>query len=218
MMDVGHEQCIMLNNHAVELFEKGSFRQSAALFKAALDAFAILAPSSSDFENETHCCPPPNTQLYHSSKQPRIQAKGTDEVFIHCRAFYLQCPASLEDNLEHYFATLILYNIAVCFHMLSLTDANPGSSDDFSTKAFSIYNLAFATMKLSKFRDVVLLTVLFNNSGQLLYGQGRIFEATKRLGLVQELMSTLPMNSFASGDYDGMYLNSLMNSNTASAA
>ena len=160
-----------------------------------------------------------NTQLHRWSKQPRIQAKGKDEIFVHCRTVYLRCPDSFEEDLKRYYVALILYNIAVCFHMLSLIgERNPCSFGDFSSKAFSIYNMAFATKKLSLFKDGVLLTVLFNNSGQLLYRQGRTFEATKRLGLVQELISTLPMNSFAPDDYDGMFLNSLMDSDTASAA
>ena len=217
MLEFGHEQCIRLNNHAVELFERGCFHGSAAIFKEVLDAFSNVIPSR--FGNGAHCYTPQNTQLHRWSKQPRIQAKGKDEIFVHCRTVYLRCPDSFEEDLKRYYVALILYNIAVCFHMLSLIgERNPCSFGDFSSKAFSIYNMAFATKKLSLFKDGVLLTVLFNNSGQLLYRQGRTFEATKRLGLVQELISTLPMNSFAPDDYDGMFLNSLMDSDTASAA
>ena len=45
MLEFGHEQCIRLNNHAVELFERGCFHGSAAIFKEVLDAFSNVIPS-----------------------------------------------------------------------------------------------------------------------------------------------------------------------------
>jgi tetratricopeptide (TPR) repeat protein len=217
------EQCIIMNNHAVEQFELGCFHRSLDTLKMVLDSLSNLMPRSPRGQCEHGqalfaSSNVPIHQLRRWSKHCNFQMKGKDDVFVHCRAVFLTPPDPLNGCVYNYYATLILYNIALCYHALSLQHGDSAPRQCYSDKAFSLYNMAFATMKESMFKDSVLATVLFNNSGHVLYRQGRTFEATKCLRLVQNLMWNLPVNSLEPADFHGMYLNSLMECNTASAA
>jgi hypothetical protein len=218
-------QCIAMNNQAIEHFEQGSFHRTLDILKQVLHSMTELMPRSPQAQEEpkeTQASFPPPNMLRRWSKRGFLQESGKDAVFVHCRAVFLVLPNSLDAHFYNIYATLILYNIALCYHALSLQETS-GSGDagprhSFSNKAFSLYNMAFATMKESIYKDNVLITVLLNNSGHVLYLQGRAFEATKCLRRVHTLMFNLPMNSLEPDDFHGMYLNSLMVSNTASAA
>ena len=215
------QQCMTMNNHAVEQFELGCFHQSLGTLTTVLDSLSNLMPRSRRGQCNPALSKAPKTtvhQLRRWSRPCNFQTKGKDDVFVHCRAIFLTSPDSFDASLYDYYATLILYNIALCYHALSIHEADSVPSHCYSEKAFSLYNMAFATMKESMYKDSALATVLFNNSGHVLYGQGRTFEATKCLRLVQDLMWSLPVNSLAPDDLHGMYLNSLMICNTASAA
>ena len=124
----------------------------------------------------------------------------------------------LDENVINFYATSILYNIALCHHALSLSDDASRNQFDYSEKAYQLYNMAFASMKDCKFKDNVLITVLFNNSAHILHYQGRTCEAAKCLRIVQDLMIHIPIGSLEGNDYHGLFLNSLMDSNAASAA
>ena len=219
--------CITKNNHAIEQFEHGSFHRALDVLKQVLHSMTELMPRSpqqgpQEEHKESQASFPPHNMLRRWSKRGFLQANGKDAVFVHCRAVFLLLPNSLDVHFYNIYATLILYNIALCYHALSLQETTEwrdgGSRHGYSNKAFSLYNMAFATMKESIHKDSVLITVLLNNSGHVLHRQGRAFEATKCLRRVHSLMFNLPMNSLEPDDFHGMYLNSLLVSNTASAA
>jgi hypothetical protein len=224
MVSTPNNQCILLNNQAVALFEKGCLTEASEFFRRALDEFALQAPSEeiiNDHEQMDGFLSPKKIQIHQWSLStaiaPKKEVADKQEVFLHRRAAYL-CETSFELNMYHKYAAFMLYNIAVCIHIQSLAQRDCSLAEASLNKAFNLYNMAFSTMKLSKEKDGPLMTILFNNSGQLLYRQLRTFEATKCFRVVQDLMATLPMNSFAPQDFNGLYLNTFMDSNTASAA
>ncbi|KAI2505229.1 hypothetical protein MHU86_9225 [Fragilaria crotonensis] len=221
------QQCVTMNNQAIEQFEHASFHRSLDILKQVLHSMTELMPRSQQQQGqherkESQASFPHPNMLRRWSRRGFLQASGKDAVFVHCRAVFLILPNSLDANFYNVYATLILYNIALCYHALSLQETSEcgdgGPRYGYSNKAYSLYNMAFATMKESTYKDSVLITVLLNNSGHVLYSQGRAFEATKCLRRVHSLMFNLPMNSLEPDDFHGMYLNSLMVSNTASAA
>lgn len=215
-------QCILLNNHAVECFEKGALTEASKWFKKALDTFSLNIPSAEemmDGQTMGGSVSPLTAMHCWSQSADAVQSDFLDKqgVFLHRRTAYL-CPASFRPNLYNNYATFILYNTAVCIHIQSLAQIDCSIAERLLEKAFSLYNMAFSTMKLSRQKNGALLTILFNNSGQLLYRQWRTFEAAKCFRVVRDLLATLPMDSFEPKDFNGLYLNSVMDSNTASAA
>lgn len=215
------QNCINLNNFAVQLFEKGDFRYAAGVYKETLEAFKLAmlglgqlpSPSTPMHEHGGPPCRP----VHRWTQNVRVKLSGNkkEDVFVFSRAVHL-CPGSYTHSLQDYYATFILYNIALCYHVLSMTESS--ALDDYYLSAHSLYNMAFEAMKLTTCPDKVLLVVLFNNCGQLLYRQWRTFEAVKCFKVVQDLMSNISMSVFEAEDFNGMCLNSLMDSNTASAA
>jgi hypothetical protein len=223
MASTPSNECILLNNRAVALFEKGALAEASGFFKRALGAFALKAPSEEMVNDEqmNDDSFSPKMQIHRWSQSVAIEQRkdvaDKQEVFLHRRAAYL-CETSFQLNMYHKYATFILYNVAVCIHIQSQTQNDCSLAEESLNRAFSLYSMAFSTMKLSTEKDGPLLAILFNNSGQLLYRQWRTFEAAKCFRVVQDLMATLPMDSFAPQDFNGLYLNSFMDSNTASAA
>lgn len=214
--------CISLNNHAVALFEKGALSEASKWFKRALDTFALQAPSEVNTfpDAPTRVSQLQKIQIHRWSNSVDIlQGFAVDKhaVFLHRRAAYL-CPISFRHHLYDNYATFILYNTAICIHIRSLAQKDFHLSESALSKAFTLYSMAFATTRQSKQQEVPLSAILFNNSGQLLYQQGRTFEAAKCFRVVHDLLIALPKGSFEPNDLNNLYLNSLMDSNTASAA
>lgn len=86
-------------------------------------------------------------------------------------------------------------------------------------KSHQLYLMALAALQKSRYSDGVLLTVLLNNTGKILYQQGMTYEATRCFSVVGDLMNAGDSNEiFGNEDYCGLYLNSLMSSDKASAA
>jgi hypothetical protein len=90
-----------------------------------------------------------------------------------------------------------------------------------NAKARALYLLALAALQISNYSDGVLLTVLLNNTGSLLHQhQCMMSEVTIYFRAVCDLMNACDnaKTLFNKSDYCGLYLNSLISSDTASAA
>jgi tetratricopeptide (TPR) repeat protein len=210
-------QCILLNNIATEHFETGLFHQSAIHFKEALDAIHQCISVSSSVSTPSKSCK-------HSwrcwSKYARFHPDIKDEVFVHFRAIFLILhPHNIElSDVIYQYASAILYNLAICYHAMSMVDKSTREIR-LSSKALALYNMSLSVMEQSPVsNDRVLLTALYNNTGHILHLQGRLIEASQRLKAVQDLMPFLPVNAFEPDDLYGMFLNSLIEANVASAA
>jgi tetratricopeptide (TPR) repeat protein len=212
------KQCILLNNIATDFFEKGLFKQSASHFKEALDAIhQSISASSLELASSRSC-----KQSWSCwSNYARFQPDVKNDVFVHFRAIFLTShPRSIElSEVSYQYASAILYNLAVCYHAMSMVEKATREIQFFLNKALVLYNMALNVMEQSPVtKDAVLLTALYNNTGHILHLQGRLTEASQRLKAIQNLMPFLPVDAFDPDDLYGMFLNSLLEANVASAA
>lgn len=225
-MNLPHARaCVMANNSAVDMFVGGDFRAAAADFERALESLArVLQPDFSPAPNLTqNLLPAPslNVKKYMWSQGTETDLEA-DDVFIHSKAVYLiSSPADvLDPALLRVYTAFILYNNAICHHMMAVASAHNAFAlrEDCIGKAILFYEMSFGTMQESAHRDFALLAVLFNNRGHICCQQSMTLEATECFKLVHAIMPVLSRDSFETYDYQGLYFNSFINLSTARAA
>lgn len=229
---------VILNNQAVELFEQERYYEATKMFRQAVNSFITMMPveageddpmngsSTSTADNDSPRVAI-QTKIQTWSERPRCSSAEGDTIFIHQRVAYLRydyfCP-----DLYPLYSAFILYNLALSYQLhamtlrkVSMVGDNPIviNNTQHDGKAHKLYNMSLAALQASHYSDGVLLTVLLNNTGQLLYQQCMTFEASRCFRVVRDLMNASDTkNLFEQRDYCGLYLNSLMHSDTASAA
>jgi tetratricopeptide (TPR) repeat protein len=214
-------QSIHLNNKASELFELGDLHRAAAFYRDAIRIFtdATFAASASDGEGEAIAefeSPPSLVTSWTKPSQalPAFMGQSEGDVFLHARVAFL-CPHCFIPCWYKSYASIMLHNVAVCFHLLYFVE----NSLEHGKRATSLYSMALNVGKESRNAScVVLQTIQFSNFGHLLFQEGRMYEASKCFSAVRQLLARIPQTAFDKDVFVGMYLNSLMSSNTASAA
>jgi len=243
---------IHLNNHAVDIMlasEERDFRKAAVVLHRALDAFKVrvncLSPSESHANqllNGCGWCVPRRPDQLRVWSTPIMQAVDSQtQLFLYSRAMRLSLPASSEQGQvallheEDYYASVLCFNTALCYHMLSMED-DEGKHDAsigngslvYSTKAHSLYTLAFEAMTGSSssfpWDDSALQIVIFNNVGHLHFHNGIFPEGVACFRIVKDLLLTKASSADVSGfdaaseDFHEMALNTLVNCNASPAA
>jgi tetratricopeptide (TPR) repeat protein len=228
--------CVSLNNEAVELFQKGDYLKAAKMFRRAVNSFIEIIPETMEediFKSDKSLHISVDKKLHSWSHTPVLgyTSPASETIFVHQRAAFL-CPDSFRNELYCLYSAFILYNLALCYQQMSIMskgadmdkvsklfqchDITAGALDG---KAHRLYSMALAALQKSHYSDGVFLTVLLNNTAHLLYEQCMTYEATRCFRVVRELVNASDVKDlFESGDYCGLYLNSLISSDTASAA
>jgi hypothetical protein len=201
---------IQRNNHAAELFEEEDLCGAVEAFVDALGCFGrtrdpalhelIAAPNLLSLATL-------GIAESWSKESETLAAPEEDDVFLHARVVLLSTDSIDPANLCHYVA-VVLYNFAVSFHLCAMEEGN-------LKKMAEVQNLYSMALRVTPISD--LRVYLFNNLGCLLYQEGLTYDATRYFQSTHYLLSEtclVPSHQTRVG----LYLNSLMNTYTASAA
>jgi len=209
------------NNLGVELFEKEQFLGASVAFQQALEQLYKHPSSQHQQQHKSRTKTGIKKFIrHHWSKRVYLSHNGdtdTEGLFIHQRALYIYFDQSTRmakqnnSQLFLYGGSLILFNYALCLHMIFLTEACPHT---IAKRAFRLYEMA-----ISAICDPAVTAAILNNSGHLLTEQGRKLDAVYCFQEVSRILTIDVTESLGPEDAHGIYLNTYMiHANTACAA